>query len=141
MEGFIPAKAVDEFCESRPQRWREGLSREDHTTLVAVLDGKIVGHFNFGPCRGDFIDERYHMLYSIYLDPDAQRRGIGRQLMSYAEERAREAGKTAMVLKVFEKNEASRRFYEACGYRRDGRGNVRNDYGKRLRVLRYVKEI
>ena len=141
MSGFIPAKEVEKFCASRPQRWQESLSREDHTTHAVLLDGKIVGQFAFGPCRGGFVDDRYYMLYSIYLAPEAQRRGIGRQLMAYAEQRAREQGKTAMVLKVFAKNESSRRFYEACGYHRDGRGKLRNDYGRPLRVLRYVKEL
>lgn len=141
MAGFIPAKEVEKFCASRPQRWQEGLSREDHPTHVAVLDGKIVGHFSFGPCRGDFVDERYYMLYSIYLDPSVQRRGIGRQMIAYAETQARELGKTAMILKVFAKNESSRRFYEACGYHKDGRGKLRSDYGRPLRVLRYVKEL
>jgi ribosomal protein S18 acetylase RimI-like enzyme len=141
MEGFIPAKEVAKFCDSRPQRWKEGLSREDHTTHAVLLDGEIVGWFAFGPCRGDFADDRYCHLYAIYLDPSAQRRGAGRQIMAYAEERAREMGKSAMVLKVFAKNKSSRRFYEACGYHKDGRGRVRRDYGRRLRVLRYVKEI
>jgi len=140
-EGFISAKEVDKFCASRPQRWQEGLAREDHTTHVAVLEGEAVGWFAFGPCRGDFVDDSYYHLYAIYLDPSAQRRGIGRQMIAFAEAQAREVGKTAMVLKVFAKNESSRRFYEACGYHKDGRGKVRRDYGRRLRVLRYVKEL
>jgi len=141
MEGFIPAKAVEEFCASRPQRWLDNLSREDHTTHVPVLDDKTVGFFNFGPCRDDSLDDSYYHLYSIYIDPAFQRQGIGRQMMAYAEACAREQGKRAMMLKVFEKNEDSRRFYEACGYRKDGKGRIRNDYGRRLRVLRYVKEL
>ena len=141
MSGFIPAKEIEKFCNSRPQRWREGLSREDHTTHVAVLDGKVVGNFSFGPCRGDFVDDSCYHLYAIYIDPDFQGRGIGRQLMAYAEAQAREQGKARMILKVFAKNEGSRRFYEACGCRKDGRGRVRRDYGRRLRVLRYVKEL
>ena len=140
-EGFVPAKAVAAFCDTRPQRWRDILSRKDHTTNAVLLDGEIVGYFNFGPCRGDFVDDRYYHLYTIFLDPDVQRRGIGRQLMAYAEEQARANGKTAMVLKVYAKNESSRRFYEACGYHKDGLGKVYNDFGKRLRVLRYVKEL
>jgi len=139
--GYVPAKAVAEFCANRPRRWQVNLSREDSTTRAVLLEGKIVGHFSFGPCRDDSLDDSYCHLYSIYIDPDFQRRGVGRRLMAYAEAQAREQGKAAMVLKVFEKNEASRRFYEACGYRRDGRGRMRNDYGRRLRVLRYVKEL
>ena len=141
MEGFIPAKAVEKFCASRPQRWQENLSRADHTAHVALLEGKVMGWFSFGPCRGDFVDDSYYHLYAIYIDPDFQRRGIGRQMITYAEARARELGKTAMILKVFAKNKSSRRFYEACGYHRDGRGTMRHDYGRRLRVLRYVKEL
>ena len=141
MSGFIPAKEVEKFCAGRAQRFQASLSREEHPTHVAVLDGKVVGWFAFGPCRGDFVDERYYHLYTIFLDPDVQRKGIGRQLMAYAEEQAWANGKTAMVLKVFAKNKDSRRFYEACGYHKDGLGKVRNDYGRRLRVLRYVKEL
>jgi len=141
MAGIVPAKEIDKFCANRPQRWQENLSRKDHTTHLAVLDGEAVGFFNFGPCRDDSLDDRYYHLYTIFLDPSVQRRGIGRQLMAYAEEQTRNRGKPFMMLKVFAKNEASRRFYEACGYHQDGWGKLRNDFGRRLRVLRYVKEL
>jgi len=140
-EGYVPAKAVEAFCASRPQRWVEILSREVITTHVALLDGRIVGHFSFGPCRGEDLGERYWQLYSLYLDPDCQRQGIGRQLIAFAEGRAREQGKTAMTLQTFGKNKPARLFYEACGYRRRDRGKVRREYGRPLRVLRYVKEL
>ena len=140
-ESFIPAKAVAEFCASRPQRWQEKLSREDHTTRAVLLNGRIVGHFNFGFCLDESLDDSYYQLYTIYIDPDTQRQGIGRKLMIYAEEQARANGKRAMVLKVFAKNESARRFYESCGYHRDGRGKIYNSYGRRLRVLRYIKEL
>jgi len=140
-ERYVPAKAVEKFCDTRPQRWQKILSRADHTTHVALLEGRIAGHISFGPCRGKDLGERYWQIYSLYLDPDVQRHGIGRQLAAFAETQARKQGKAAMTLQTFGKNKPARRFYEACGYVRYGRGKLRNDYGRRLRVLRYVKEL
>jgi len=136
---FVPAGAMAERRARRPAQWQANLSR-DHEVYVPVLDGKVVGFLSLCPPRDEDLPDHYCEVGAIYLHPSVYRQGIGRRLMAFAEERAREKGKTAMMLWVFEENGASRRFYEACGYRPDGRTDI-SEYGRPLVTMRYVKEI
>ncbi|MDR2687788.1 MAG: GNAT family N-acetyltransferase [Oscillospiraceae bacterium] len=139
--GIIPADKLAQMCADHPKRRKENLSRQDHTTHVAVLDHRIVGFFNFGPCHCDDLGERYYQVYAIYLHPDCHRRGIGKAMMDYAHARARERGKTAMMLWVFEENAPARRFYEACGYQPDGTLRIDDFGGRPVKGLRYRREL
>ena len=137
---LIPARAMAERRARRPAQWQANLS-QPHEVYVSVLGGKVAGFLSTRqPDEHENLPDCYYEVGGIYLDPSVYRQGIGRKLMVFAEEQARAKGKTSMMLRVFEDNAPSRRFYEACGYRPDG-ATEEHDYGRRLRVLRYVKEI
>ncbi|MDR2687789.1 MAG: GNAT family N-acetyltransferase [Oscillospiraceae bacterium] len=138
---IVPAQYLAQRRPQRPARWQANLSQPDHEIYVPVLDGNVVGFLSLRqPDAHENLPGCYYEVGGIYLDPTVYRQGIGRRLMAFAEDRAREKGKTAMMLWVFEDNAPSRRFYEACGYRPDGTGET-SDYGRPLRAVRYVKEI
>jgi len=139
--GIIPPAKLAQMCAAQPERRKENLSREDHTTHVALWEGKVVGLFNFGPCHNEALSGRCYQLYAIYLHPEYHRRGIGRAMMDYAEKQARLQGKSAMVLWVFEENTPARRFYEACGYRLEGTQREDDFGGRLIKGLRYIKEL
>lgn len=60
---------------------------------MAALDGSILEH--------------------LYLHPDAQREGIGSALLTVA----KDASPGELSLRVFQRNNAARRFYERHGFR------------------------
>ena len=139
--GLVPAEYLALRRPQRPAKWRENLSQPDHEVYVPVLDGKVAGFLSLHqPDEHENLPDCYYEVGGIYLDPQYYRQGIGRRLMAFAEEQARLKGKTAMMLGVFKENAPSRRFYEACGYRPDGRTDTR-DYGRPLVIMRYVKDI
>jgi len=138
---FIPAEAIAQKNAARPAAWPGYLASGKYDYYVPVLEGKVVGFLSLGqPSGHESLPDCYCELGGIYLHPSVYRQGIGRKLMAFAEDRARETGKTAMMLWVFEDNAPSRRFYEACGYRPDGAADT-HEYGRTLRSLRYVKEL
>jgi len=55
--------------------------------------------------------------YSVYVDPHAHRRGIGRALLATLLERSRKAGLYKVTSRVFPENVASLRLAEAVGFR------------------------
>lgn len=55
-------------------------------------------------------------VYYLAVDPEHQRRGIGRQLMLAAEDWLRETGTPKLSLMVRAENEQAHAFYEALGY-------------------------
>ncbi len=71
------------------------------------------------PCRNEDRGNSFE-LWGIYIEPLMQDRGIGKQLMGYCEEIARERGYSEDVLWVLRENGKSRRFYEKHGYVPDG---------------------
>jgi ribosomal protein S18 acetylase RimI-like enzyme len=77
--------------------------------IVAESGGEIIG-VAFGSC-GTF---GRIFLYSLYMHPSWQRRGVGRVLLDHIWEAFPEGA--SMKLEVLEKNKDGIRFYEALGF-------------------------
>ena len=73
-----------------------------HDVWVAELDGQATG---FLAVAGDFIDQ-------LYVDPDHQRKGLGRALIAHA----RELSPSGLRLFTFQINHDGRAFYESQGF-------------------------
>lgn len=100
----------------------------DTTFLLLNVDGKDVGYVSFGP-EG----EHYH-LHKIYLLPEWQGRGLGRELFQAAENEMRRLGAGMFELNVNRHNNAVD-FYLRMGMHIDrsgdfdiGGGFFMNDY-------------
>ena len=87
---------------------------------VAVLDGVILGYYSLGdPAH----PERYDYLWHLYVDPAAQRQGVGRALNDAALAEIESRGATRAWLDVLRTNEKARAFYRALGWRETGSEN------------------
>ena len=83
------------------------------TTLVAELDGKIVGFGCWDP-KGE--------IPALYVLRDAQGYGIGRRLLETMLERLADCKQVR--LEVLEGNDRAIGFYEHMGFRMDGTSNM-----------------
>ncbi len=83
---------------------------EASRSCVAEIDGEIVAVTAVGPLHGDLV------LFRFYVLPERQGQGVGRKLMDYVLERARESGHRIIRLSYPEGNTAARRFYAAHGF-------------------------
>ena len=84
-------------------------------SLIAELQGHIVGHVAFSPVK---IDEAFHDWYAlgpISVEPDHQRQGIGRALIAFGLKRLRKLGANGCVLI------GNPDFYASSGFVADGR--------------------
>ncbi|WP_305042811.1 GNAT family N-acetyltransferase [Geoalkalibacter sp.] len=116
-------------------------AQQDYEVAVAEVEGRVAGYVLFGPVpltQGNFD------LYWIAVDPAAQGHGVGRKLMAYVEEQARERGGRLVCLETSSQGsyERTRRFYEQAGYVEESRirdfykpGDDRLTYVKRLTAL------
>lgn len=97
---------------------------------VAEADGRIVGLINgcvtdrpvicdelFEPDGGHDPNGANQTVFGLAVDPDYQCRGIAAQLMEFLIERAREAGRTTMVLTC---KDRLIHYYEKFGYENKG---------------------
>ena len=114
--GLLPEESLSNAdYERRKVNWSRTLEDESGSefVFVAEAEGRVVGFASGGPERGgdaEFDGE----LYTVYLLPEHQRRGLGRRLVLAIAERLVRLGFRLMMLWVFEENPACR-FYESLG--------------------------
>ena len=108
-ERFILNQSLEK-CQNIAHRWPQN-------TLVADLDGKIVGY----SCYGKGEDGSGEVI-AIYLLREAQGAGLGRKLMDVAMEQL--AGCSPITLWVLRGNDHAIGFYEHYGFRLTGEEKV-----------------
>ncbi len=140
--GAVPQEYLDGMrSQDRRPIWERRLaelSPPRSGVLVAEDGGQVVGFTAFGPTRdADEDPATVAEIFTIYLAPEAWRRGMGGALLAAAVEEQSRAGHRAATLWVLDANARARRFYEAAGWRLDGA--VKHDMvlGAVLTELRY----
>jgi len=79
-------------------------------TLVAELDGEVVGMAAFGVQNDEFV------LWKLYVLPQHHGKGIGSRLMDAVVERAVEVGRQRIALSYPDGNAYAARFHRAHGF-------------------------
>ena len=130
-----------EVIETLPflQRWAEAIASPDPrtSTLLAELDGRVVGFAITRPSGDADASPRTGELDGFYTDPAVWGIGAGRALLAGATERLRDAGFRDATLWTAELNHRPRRIYEVAGWRVDGAERHRNLGGAEFVEVRY----
>lgn len=145
---IIPAEYIKEKNSTRAARWERILSAENKIHYIILNGNTAVGMLTIGApqhenieIKNDIgIDDSFWELHSIYLHPDYYHRGIGTIALDFAMNKAREAGKTNMLLWVFEENKNAVKFYEKCGFAADGASKVYN-CDKKMNCIRMKRSL
>jgi L-amino acid N-acyltransferase len=101
------------------QAWFAGHSPDVHPLIVAEEDGTVLGYSGLLPYRTKPA-YRHTVELSIYVHPEAQGRGIGKQLMRSIIVRAQEIGHHVIIAGITGGNESSFRLHEQFGFREVG---------------------
>ncbi|HEX5824958.1 MAG TPA: GNAT family N-acetyltransferase [Candidatus Limnocylindrales bacterium] len=137
--GIVPSTILDGM-NVEPQRttWLGRIADLGQRSLfVAELDGRVEGYALSGPSRDHDLPELAGEVYAIYVDPPAQRQGLGRALLDAASTELRSAGFDPLVLWVLTANVHGRGFYEACRWEPDGTSRPIDFDGTPVDELRY----
>ena len=92
--------------------YREKEMNDLHIGCVESLDDNLVGGLMLVPVNDEEI-----RLMQVAVDSKYQREGVGREMVKYAEKRAREAGYSRIVMHAML---SVVHFYEKLGYRQEG---------------------
>ncbi|HEY8860070.1 MAG TPA: GNAT family N-acetyltransferase [Gaiellales bacterium] len=118
----------------------EHAAGDDHCTLLALLDERAVGLIRI---ERDLERPGVFGIYSMWVAPEARRRGIALELLAEAERWIEAAGGSQAELNVVDRETPARRLYERAGFRLDGRSEPAAHPGatelgmrKRLRTIR-----
>lgn len=139
-KGIIPDSYLNSLSvEGRTQKWIEMFDKPspNQKIWVAQKDDKIVGFSVIGTSRDENATPETGELFSVYVDPDHMRQGIGAALMRKAIEGLKEAGFTKATLWTLEDNTNTRKFYEAMGWTFDGTKKTEVKKGVELKQVRY----
>ena len=122
--------------------WCPLLARSDRRTVVAELDGEVVGFAHFGsPPDGPKPSEQAGILGFIYVLPEHWGTDVGASLLASAEKGLAAQGFTTAFLGVYEENRRARAFYERQGWTHDGERWHLDRGGSSVTQVRYVKAI
>lgn len=98
----------------------EGLSRNDaETVFVAELDNELIGFCCCQLLRSVCYSVFYIELTELYIHDSFRKRGIGKGLVSFAEDWYRQQGIHDFQLFTGNDNLSAQEFYEHIGYRSD----------------------
>ena len=100
-----------------------------HIGCVESLDGRLVGGLILAP-----VDDERIRLMQVAVDTIYQGEGIGRELIKYAEKRAKEAGYSVIVMHAMLSVVG---FYEKMGYHAEG--DVFDEQG--ITFMKMVKKL
>ena len=100
-----------------------------HIGCVEQLDDKLVGGLILAP-----LDNERIRLMQVAVDTIYRREGVGRELVKYAEKRAKEAGYSQIIMHAMLSVVG---FYEKLGYHAEG--DVFNEQG--VTFLKMVKDL
>jgi ribosomal protein S18 acetylase RimI-like enzyme len=142
--GLMPQALLDSLTFERRTGWWKGeleLARDDRRPWVAVDDDRVVGFVHAGPSRDDDAGTRIGEVYAIYVDPECQGKGIGRDLLRHATRDLRTHGFRRAILWVLRDNRPSQQFYEAAGWADDGADRVESLAGFDVREARYSVDL
>lgn len=111
-------------------------AQKDYWVAVAEDDGRVGGYILYGPVP---LTEGNFDIYWIATDPTIQGKGLGRQLMEYAEADARSRGARMVCLETSSQGsyQRTRRFYDNAGYLEESR--IRDFYKPGDDRITYIK--
>ena len=137
--GLMPPELLDSLSvPARTERWTRNLqgAQDGAWTLVAELDGEVIGFASIGPSRDEDAGGAGE-LWALYLHPRTWGEGHGHVLHSHAVRALAETGAADATLWVLATNERARRFYERHGWAADGAQKVARLDGVVLAETRY----
>jgi ribosomal protein S18 acetylase RimI-like enzyme len=134
---FASAELARIDARGRADQWRDILREGSSRTLVAQLDGRIVGFVCFGACRDEDVSpQAVGEVMAVYVHPDDWGLGFGKALLNAALTGLRNGGSTEVVLWVIEENRGAIGFYERFGFQPDGLVRVRDMLGRSTAIVR-----
>jgi ribosomal protein S18 acetylase RimI-like enzyme len=115
-QGIIPGTELEKLVIRRGPGWWDSAIRKGSRIAIMVVGEKVAGYANYGRnrARSLFYDGE---IYELYLRPEYQGLGFGRQLFSTARRDLAQSGMKSLVVWALSENDPAVAFYRALGGR------------------------
>jgi len=114
---LLSADRVDRWIARR--YWAGRLHRREQPTFVAEQGGRLLGAVSVDLSRArnrHLAIRRWVYVHSLFVRPEARRRGVARRLMGHALAWARRHGAGGAELGMAAANRGARRLYDSLGF-------------------------
>ena len=121
--GMIPDSYLQNLdVDQRARNWVQILesSIQGNQTIVAEIDGAIVGFIGVGPSR-ELTEFNLGEVHAIYVDPNHQKLGVGSNLMKEGIRILKDQKFRGAMLWVLDQNFQTRTWYESRGWKSNGK--------------------
>jgi GNAT superfamily N-acetyltransferase len=98
---------------------RARLEQDQSVIFLALWESRAVGFTQLYPSFSSVSMRRLWILNDLFAAPEERRRGVGRALMTAAEEFARSDGAKGLALSTAKTNAKAKALYERCGWKLD----------------------
>lgn len=140
-KGIVPSEKLDAITYSKRLKYfKDVLGTDLEETVVAEVNGLVVGFMTFGQARDEDLNDQCGEVWGIYMDVSYFNKGIGTRLMEWAEDELLSRGNKYIYLWTLKGNNRSNMFYRSLGYIQDGNSKtILND--EDIKAIRYYKRI
>ena len=109
---IVTVEGADAFYSNR-------IAAGNAVVFVAEIDGTMVGfaYMEYEPIIYTELATNVAWLHDIYIEPDSQRSGAGRELIEAVANEAKLKGANKVLLSVAFDNAKARNFFESIGFR------------------------
>jgi ribosomal protein S18 acetylase RimI-like enzyme len=114
--GLIPHKPLIQMVDRRGETWWRKATRGPATLLVLDVAGTVAGYATLGLNRARALPQEGE-IYEIYLRPEYQGIGLGRQLFGEAKLLLKSLGCKGLIVWCLEDSEHAYRFFRSSGGR------------------------
>jgi ribosomal protein S18 acetylase RimI-like enzyme len=113
---LVPQAVIESWADlkKRTVGWQTIISEQPESMWLAVLDDRVVGFATGGKTRAPN-DDCDTQLFAVYLLAEAQRQGIGRQLVANVFADLRAKNYASVRVEVLKGNTPAIAFYERLG--------------------------
>lgn len=135
---FLASLSLEERKRIRKQYLQAIDPKEGH--YVAILDGKVVGFTDVGPCKDDDRDDDGEV-YTLYVDPAQLGKKVGSSLLAKATAKLRALGFQRAVVWMLEGDSQRKQFYANHGWLPDNKTRTNQSHGVSYNVDRLITNL
>jgi ribosomal protein S18 acetylase RimI-like enzyme len=141
--GLIPDSELDSLdLEILTEQWNQnlGLANPRSGTFVVMNGESLIAYSRFYPSIDpDDDQDQVATVGSMYVNPDFQGSGVGRELIGAVLKAVKEHAFTEATLHVLATNNRAREFYEYLGWERDLGADIGGSGEETVPKVRYRK--
>ena len=137
--GHLPGALLDQYSlGDRLAFWRRRLTGDDPhaVTWLAMVGSELAGLCHAGSPQPGPATDALH-IHALYVSPNQQGRGLGRQLLGATTATVAAAGFAEATLHVYDFNVPAQRFYERLGWERVATVTLAEWEGRAITGYRY----